>query len=308
MKTARYSNVLKQIQLDMNIIKERKLNFLSTSERVEMRQGLLRIQLDDLYSERFISRDVKLQWKELVEEKFNDFILHKSYTLYLTAGCILMAKESLKDLLRNPSLDSNSEEYEHVSRLLSQARDFLDWIKQNKHKEITDQMKIDINAERRRILLLEAMCNIKHSFLIQNIEVEEEDEKLLEKISLYATNGAKIPKLTDDSAYRAVLNSLQSMPKKYRVPLTLDERKMIIKAIGAKPGSWYKCPNGHYYQIGECGGAMQTSKCPECGSMIGGRSHQLLSSNRHAGEFDQSGHAAWSEAANLQNFALGDII
>ena len=308
MKTARYSNVLKQIQVDMNIIKERKLNFLSTSERVEMRQGLLRIQLDDLYSERFISRDVKLQWKELVEEKFNDFILHKSYTLYLTAGCILMAKESLKDLLRNPSLDSNSEEYEHVSRLLSQARDFLDWIKQNKHKEITDQMKIDINAERRRILLLEAMCNIKHSFLIQNIEVEEEDEKLLEKISLYATNGAKIPKLTDDSAYRAVLNSLQSMPKKYRVPLTLDERKMIIKAIGAKPGSWYKCPNGHYYQIGECGGAMQTSKCPECGSMIGGRSHQLLSSNRHAGEFDQSGHAAWSEAANLQNFALGDII
>uniref|UniRef100_A0A1X7ULC4 RZ-type domain-containing protein n=1 Tax=Amphimedon queenslandica TaxID=400682 RepID=A0A1X7ULC4_AMPQE len=34
-------------------------------------------------------------------------------------------------------------------------------------------------------------------------------------------------------------------------------------------GAWYKCPNGHFYAIGECGGATQVTKCPECGADIG---------------------------------------
>ena len=46
------------------------------------------------------------------------------------------------------------------------------------------------------------------------------------------------------------------------------------------------CPNGHPYCNGECGGAMQTSKCPECGHVIGGQSHQLASGNVHAPEMD----------------------
>jgi hypothetical protein len=32
----------------------------------------------------------------------------------------------------------------------------------------------------------------------------------------------------------------------------------------------FECPNGHYYVIGECGGAMEKSKCPECKEEIGG--------------------------------------
>lgn len=49
---------------------------------------------------------------------------------------------------------------------------------------------------------------------------------------------------------------------------------------------WYKCPNGHIYAIGECGGAMQTSHCPTCKAEIGGNSHQLLPTNTKATEFD----------------------
>jgi hypothetical protein len=30
----------------------------------------------------------------------------------------------------------------------------------------------------------------------------------------------------------------------------------IMKAIGLDKGHWNKCPNGHFYVIGECGGAM----------------------------------------------------
>ena len=53
---------------------------------------------------------------------------------------------------------------------------------------------------------------------------------------------------------------------------------------------------------------MQTSRCPECGSQIGGQHHQLLASNQHAGEFDDSRHAAWSEGANIQNFDLDNLM
>ena len=79
---------------------------------------------------------------------------------------------------------------------------------------------------------------------------------------------------------------------------------MIISAMSAKRGSWYKCPQGHYYNIGECGGAMEIGKCPECGSQIGGQHHRLIETNKHAGDFDESNFAAWSEGANLRNYEL----
>jgi hypothetical protein len=49
---------------------------------------------------------------------------------------------------------------------------------------------------------------------------------------------------------------------------------------------WYQCPNGHPYFIGDCGGAMVRSICPECGEAVGGTHHQLDSSNsRVQGQF-----------------------
>lgn len=47
-------------------------------------------------------------------------------------------------------------------------------------------------------------------------------------------------------------------------------KEMIMKAVDLGKGHWFKCKNGHFYTIGECGGAMQTSKCPDCGEVIGG--------------------------------------
>jgi len=51
--------------------------------------------------------------------------------------------------------------------------------------------------------------------------------------------------------------------------------------ISAHRGHWFTCPNGHIFSIGECGGAMQTSRCNECGEAIGGGGHTLLGTNRH---------------------------
>ncbi|XP_077298494.1 NFX1-type zinc finger-containing protein 1-like [Arctopsyche grandis] len=78
------------------------------------------------------------------------------------------------------------------------------------------------------------------------------------------------------------------------------ERAMIVKAVGLKQGHWFKCPNGHPYCIGECGGAMEESKCPECGCKIGGTHHRLLDNNQLAPEMDRASHAAYSDFANEQ--------
>ena len=308
MKTARYSNVTKGIILDMNEIKKKKLNLLSANERNEMKKHLTNINfpLEALQKEGLIGRQIqnRQKWNDVVQG-FNHFWLHKAYTIYVSAGSVLQARKTIQSLLIQRTYQCTTK---GLNQLLSQANDFLNWLKVHKQREIlTDQMIIDINAERRRILLLEVEFKTLITFIAEKVQVKEEDMTLLQEIKSYATNGSKIPKITEESMYERMLKGLQNMPKKYRVPLTIDERRMIIKAIGAKTGSWYKCPNGHYYQIGECGGAMQTSKCPECGETIGGRNHQLLGSNQHAREFDQSSHAAWSEGANLQNFDLDDL-
>ena len=88
----------------------------------------------------------------------------------------------------------------------------------------------------------------------------------------------------------------------YAAPPSRDELADIIKVFGdselcfdstlirethpldisAHRGHWFQCPNGHIFSIGQCGGAMQTSRCNECGEAIGGGDHALLSTNRQA--------------------------
>ncbi|GJJ08048.1 hypothetical protein Clacol_002255 [Clathrus columnatus] len=70
-------------------------------------------------------------------------------------------------------------------------------------------------------------------------------------------------------------------------PVSLQEKQDVLNALGfATTGHFYKCPNGHPFVIGECGGAMQTSRCPECGAEIGGDGHRLLESNSRDTEFE----------------------
>ena len=58
-------------------------------------------------------------------------------------------------------------------------------------------------------------------------------------------------------------------------PLFMVQRALM--EAGAERGAkrWFTCPNGHPFAIGQCGGAMQRSTCPECGEEIGGEDHNL---------------------------------
>ena len=63
-------------------------------------------------------------------------------------------------------------------------------------------------------------------------------------------------------------------------------RQEILIALEAVSGTWYKCPNGHIYTVGECGSPMEQSNCPECKSKIGGLNHNPLYGNYKFGSND----------------------
>lgn len=90
-------------------------------------------------------------------------------------------------------------------------------------------------------------------------------------------------------------------------PTTREEQIKVYKALNLTQGHTYKCPNGHFYVIGDCGGANQVSQCPECHEQIGGTNHTLLDTNRHSGELDDSHYSAWSQEANLQANLRGGL-
>lgn len=75
--------------------------------------------------------------------------------------------------------------------------------------------------------------------------------------------------------------------------ISIDEKDMILKAINLQRGHWYKCRCGFIYCIGECGGAMQRSNCPECKETIGGANHSLVQGNELATEMDGATQPAW---------------
>ena len=112
-----------------------------------------------------------------------------------------------------------------------------------------------------------------------------------------------------DQEIAMIKDILRKMGQKLNTGLGISdaERQQIIKAVGLTQGHWFKCPNGHVYAIGECGGAMQEAKCNECGAMIGGGSYTLRSDNRVAGEMDGARFGAWSEHGNnMANFQIDD--
>ncbi|KAL3881508.1 hypothetical protein ACJMK2_027940, partial [Sinanodonta woodiana] len=56
-------------------------------------------------------------------------------------------------------------------------------------------------------------------------------------------------------------------------------REVLLVYRGNDNPVFYRCPNGHPYIIGECGRPYTVSKCPKCGSEIGGQSHVPLPGN-----------------------------
>ncbi|XP_032455825.1 NFX1-type zinc finger-containing protein 1-like isoform X2 [Nasonia vitripennis] len=148
----------------------------------------------------------------------------------------------------------------------------------------------DIELELLRLHYMAALCiadlkfrkYILASFLV---EYTKKYDVVLKKLSCIKRFEKKVQSEVLDA-----LNNLQNEEK-----TAVIEKCMIVQAMGFKQGHWYKCPNGHPYVIGECGGAMEVANCNECGAKIGGTDHRLLGSNQLASEMDGTAiNPAWS--------------
>ena len=169
---------------------------------------------------------------------------------------------------------------------------------------IYEQIQADVECEFYRISLLIEGCRLQKHIVAAKRRSSDDFAHINDiMFHIYYAGWQKDhDKITSSDAtkYRTELTEIG---KKYGVgSITEEERIEIVKAVGLSKGHWFKCPNGHFYCIGECGGAMEQGKCPECNAAIGGSSHRLTAGNVHAPEMDGSRYAAWSDAANLGNY------
>jgi hypothetical protein len=174
---------------------------------------------------------------------------------------------------------------------------------------LTDQQLKDIICELRRLQCVSHLFDIHSRIKERKVIISHQENSLLDALArrVYHSGAGQNPKVSD-----ALENEVSVLLTHFKTQYSLEgltqaERTEIVKAIGLSKGHWFKCPNGHVYCIGECGGAMEEAKCPECAARIGGRQHSLRSDNQLASEMDGAQHAAWSDATNMANYNLDDV-
>ena len=171
-----------------------------------------------------------------------------------------------------------------------------------------DQQLSDIESELQRLMCIARLCDLQFKIITKKCTISSIDQSKLDQIADQVfTSQCHVLKLTPEIEEQVgVLIAHFNM--KYSVSgLTKAERVEIVKAIGLARGHWFKCPNGHFYCIGDCGGATEIARCPECGAKIGGTNHRLIQDNRLAPEMDGASYAAWSTAANLANYDQNEL-
>ncbi|NXR22404.1 ZNFX1 protein, partial [Cinclus mexicanus] len=181
-----------------------------------------------------------------------------------------------------------------LTKRLDEVQKWLD----NQRINFTGQELTDLQSEIQRLTyLLSLLARCKASRMMPT-DIAEEINSAREILE-----GTKKFTEEDEAAVKAHLNKINACLPVSVLGISEAERVEIVSAIGCPRGHWFKCRNGHIYVIGECGGAMQKSTCPECHEVIGGTNHTLESSNSLAPEMDGATHAAWSDVANnMLNF------
>ena len=295
----RYANVLKGIKKDFNNIKKMRNTTLSQEQHKRMVREVVAMNEK---TERIIIKDNEHMYS-IVQR-----LTHVGYRLQGVHAkvCALSDSQDCKERLASVTSPSGVDE---CNRLMNHVECLIKFVKSNyaNLSQLPKQMYNDIHCERRRVKFLSFLYDLVKNILRSKVIIKEEDVKFINecRIQFNPPDGKPKKCLVDETDYSTYFERIQSISRCYGLERpTIEEVRVIVKALNAKRGSWYKCPNGHYYNIGECGGAMQEGQCIECKAKIGGRQHRLQEDNQHAGEVDESEYAAWSEMANLENFEL----
>lgn len=77
----------------------------------------------------------------------------------------------------------------------------------------------------------------------------------------------------------------------FYAPVTDEEMRKVVAAMAQEfrgTGHWYRCANGHPFTIGECGGPMQETRCPQCGAPVGGQHHMAAEGVTRAADLEEA--------------------
>lgn len=298
-KSVRYGNHIKKVLIDIDAIKKKQIEG-SAVIGVALKHATHEVAR--LKKPEFVLQDIT----EIAREIENEVTAPNTFrvTAMKMQLSVLPKLLRLKNILDDLSSASIDIQGYHPARADQDLFDLKLFVLQT---YLTSQQQSDIYSEERRISCSIKFLDLYYKLSTQGKSVSQSHLDCITENITKLNNPSSIDQVTQ-IIEKECLDFIEKLSEVYKVNgLSDQERVEIVKAIGLTKGHWYKCPNGHFYCIGECGGATEESKCPECQATIGGTRHTLARGNRHAGEIDDSSHAAWSDAANLQNFDPDDL-
>ncbi|KFM67868.1 NFX1-type zinc finger-containing protein 1, partial [Stegodyphus mimosarum] len=195
------------------------------------------------------------------------------------------------------SPNSDLEVRDSIKLLVSYVNISMKWITefiQDEFLTASEQQLQMLTWEAHRLKLIDQVLKFACQRVIKSNVYFENIAKILLKYKAFSDDDVK--------NFTVNFKKLAEVLGEAVINVSDFEKQSILKAMGLSRGHWYQCPNGHVYCITECGGAMQESRCNECGERIGGSSHTLLSSNRVSTAMDGARYSAWSDAMNMENY------
>ncbi|CAH0398415.1 unnamed protein product [Chilo suppressalis] len=294
--TYRYKDLINEMyKMEINPIKER---VYGTKAQVIEKSNKLKEALTDFLETHKITLEGNSHLRKVYEKILHTFTKEKKPSVLQID--IYFINIDILDMIVN-----YYKKFE-VAKLIELKEDFLKQIKmlciflKNCTQKVSQQQQEDIGRELNR---MNSMIQLSKIISHPTYKAAKSELKITKAFVEAKSSVISLAIYQEDMAILA-LNQLQEAVKLSGI-ISKAERDLVVQAIGLKQGHWFKCPNGHFYCIGECGGAMQESKCIECEAAIGGQNHRLLSSNTLAKEIDGARFAAWSEENNnMANYDL----
>lgn len=207
-------------------------------------------------------------------EVFNEIILHKKE--------FKKQNEVANDL------------FDFLNRLLSRLRK-TGWC-------VNRQLMLDFGDELRRYHKMVDFCKLLENSLYTAYKNEAKVSTISSSIRETLFGIRKFTQIEEET----VIKLFGNLEKELKSPksLTSAEKRMINEAMrkdfyNGGSGHWFTCSKGHYYVITECGGAMETANCPECGEVIGGNDHRYVATARLASDMDGATQPAFPSGRNM---------
>lgn len=313
--TLRYGDFIKQANAD---IIEVKRKYFGASVNNEAKKFTIQKKIIQLKSNRVYITLIKSKWSKIkniffkqtsfvdgiMEELINTIQINikksskgkRQIACQKTLTAYIIKLELLEDILNV----YNSQDL-HEQRVIETARCFTEFLFNFLSKNpdvISKQESNDISMEIirfNRIMQFLKMTD-ERCFTDSRIESAKQDcHQLMVDIQPYSED--------KDAEFKFRLEKLKKLTSS-GLNISAKEKTEIMQALNLTRGHYFKCPNGHIYIITECGGANQIGRCNECGATIGGMNHALHPTNAVATEMDGATYPAFSDAANLANYAF----